>query len=93
MIIALDNVLPAQGQLQELLASVEENGSESGLVYETYCQSRCVVAAYDKGRLVGLGRLADESGAGNHYEFTVLQDYKNRDIEAYMRKLLSIQRI
>lgn len=93
MIIALDNVPPAQGQFQELLASVRDNGNESGLAYEAYCQSRCVIAAYDKGRLVGLGRLDDGAGTDPSFQITVLQDYKDTNVETYMRKLLSAQRV
>ncbi|MCS7460800.1 hypothetical protein N0M98_11655 [Paenibacillus doosanensis] len=93
MIIALENEPPAQGQFEELLATVTEDGMNAGLLYETYCQSRYVVAAYDQGRLVGLGRVTDESGTCGEYQITVLQDYQSRDIETYMRKLLSMHRL
>ncbi|WP_282937113.1 hypothetical protein [Paenibacillus sp. RC67] len=92
MIIALENEPPAQGQFEQLLASVEAHESDAELLYKTYCQSPYVIAAYDKGRLVGIGRVTTGTEAPNGMQITVLEDYRCHEIEANIRRLLSIHR-
>ena len=92
MIIALENEPPAQGQFEQLLASIEDHVSDAELLYRTYCQSPYVIAAYDKGRLVGIGRVAEEANTQSGVQITVLEDYRCHEIEANIRRLLSIHR-
>ncbi|WP_036746364.1 hypothetical protein [Paenibacillus sp. UNC451MF] len=92
MVIALENEPPAQGQFEQLLASVEEHESNAELLYQTYCQSSYVIAAYDKGRLIGVGRVTGKTDANHELQITVLEDNRYREIEACMRRLLSIHR-
>ncbi|MDF2960095.1 MAG: hypothetical protein K0S39_1830 [Paenibacillus sp.] len=93
MKIALDNELPGLNQYQELLSSIDDNVVDAGQQYEAYCKSRYVLAAYDQGRLVGIGRVADESETDQACHITLLHHYEGRDIDTYMRKLLSVNRI
>jgi len=92
LIIALENEPPAQGQFEQLLASVEDHAADAELLYKTYCQSPYVIAAYDKGRLVGIGRVTGESDGQGGLQITVLEDYRCHEIEANIRRLLSIHR-
>jgi GNAT superfamily N-acetyltransferase len=94
--IELDHNPPLQSDYQELLASIMEEDKEAKLVqYEDFCQSFNVVAAYDQGRLVGLGRAAEQVRNSTNERLqchiTVLQQYRGRDIGSYMRKLLSVR--
>ncbi|TDG00427.1 hypothetical protein [Paenibacillus piri] len=93
MKIALDNVLPGLPEYQELLSSIDADGADAGQQYEAYRNSRYVLAAYDQGRLVGIGRVADEGEAGQACHITLHQNYRGRDVDLYMRKLLSVNRI
>ncbi|ALS23509.1 MULTISPECIES: GNAT family N-acetyltransferase [Paenibacillus] len=88
MKIALHNELPGEAQFQQLIDSVSAHSGQSGeFSYESYSHSDRVIAAYDQGRLVGLGRLVDADQS--RIEITVLPGYQGREIEGYMRKLLT----
>lgn len=88
MKIALHNELPGEAQFQQLINSVSAHTAQCGTsAYESYIHSDRVIAAYDQDQLVGLGRLV--ASDHNHIEVTVLPDYKGREIEGYMRKLLA----
>lgn len=88
MKIALHNELPGEAQFQQLINSVSAHSGQSGnFSYESYSHSDRVIAAYDQGQLVGLGRLVDADR--NSIEITVLPGYQGREIEEYMRKLLT----
>lgn len=88
MKIALHNELPGEAQFQQLIDSVYAHSGQSGTsVYESYSHSDRVIAAYDQGQLVGLGRLVDSDQ--HSIEITVLPGYQGREIEGYMRKLLA----
>ncbi|SFL13347.1 hypothetical protein SAMN03159341_103406 [Paenibacillus sp. 1_12] len=91
--IELDNKCPLQSDYQELLASIlEENHNANVLQYETFCQSFNIIAAYDQGKLVGLGRAVEQMDHPKPAcDITILQQYRNREIDSYMRKLLSIR--
>jgi hypothetical protein len=94
--IKLDNECPLQSDYQDLLASIlAEDHDANVLQYETFCQSYSIIAAYDQDKLVGLGRAVehmDGSKSGSPaYELTVLQQYRNREVDSYMRKLLSVR--
>ncbi|NHN29280.1 GNAT family N-acetyltransferase [Paenibacillus agricola] len=94
--IELEHKLPLQSDYQQLRASIMKEDQEANLIqYEDYCHSFLVVAAYDQGRLVGLGRAAklvgDSPNEEQRYDIAVLQQYRGRDVGNYMRKLLSVQ--
>ncbi|NOU91805.1 hypothetical protein GC093_00940 [Paenibacillus sp. LMG 31456] len=93
MKIALNNELPGLNEYRELLSSMEDNSLDAGQQYEQFCNSRYVLAAYDQGRLVGIGRVAEESEANQVCHITMLQNYRGRDVDTYMRKLLFVNRI
>ncbi|MCR8636545.1 MULTISPECIES: hypothetical protein [Paenibacillus] len=93
MKIALDNELPGLNEYKQLLSSMEDNSMDAGQQYEQYCNSRYVLAAYDQGRLVGIGRVADENEVNQTCHITMLQNYRVRDVDTYMRKLLFANRI
>ncbi|WP_165842292.1 GNAT family N-acetyltransferase [Paenibacillus xerothermodurans] len=92
MKIALDTALPDQQHYAELVASLNENGMESPLEYSHFCRSRYVLAAYDQDKLVGMGMVEENNHAGAGYRMAVHPRYRGRDIEHYMRKLLSVNR-
>ncbi|MED4602133.1 hypothetical protein P9314_15700 [Paenibacillus validus] len=90
MKIALHNELPGEAQFRQWIDSMA--GEADGFPvfeYETICQSGRIIAAYDQERLVGLGRLSDNNAA-SQMEFSILPEYRNREIEMYMRKLLPV---
>jgi hypothetical protein len=89
MKIALDNELPGLTQCQELLSSINDEQLNADQLYAEYCKSRYVVAAYDQGKLVGIGRIADECEAEQACQIALLQNYRGRDVDIYMRKLLA----
>jgi len=93
MKIALDNQLPGFKEYQELFFSVYDNAADAGQQYEDFCKSRYVLAAYDQGKLVGVGRVADEHDAEQSCHITLLHHYRGRDVDSYMRKLLAANRI
>lgn len=89
MKIALHNELPEEAQFRQWMDTMA--GEAEGLPvfeYETICKSERVIAAYDQERLIGLGMLTDN--AASHMEFSILPEYRNREIEMYMRKLLPV---
>lgn len=93
MKIALDNVAPTQDAFQQMLSCMkEESGTDADLQYDIYCSSPYVIAAYDQGKLVGVGRVAAEHETQNGCQIAVLNPYRGREIEDYMRKLLSVHR-
>ncbi|MBP1156813.1 MULTISPECIES: hypothetical protein [unclassified Paenibacillus] len=88
MKIALHNQLPGEEQFQQLIESVFAHSDQCGaFAYETYSHSDRVIAAYDQEQLVGLGCLVNSDQ--HSIEITVLPGYKGREIEGYMRKLLT----
>jgi hypothetical protein len=93
MKIALDTELPDQNQYAELVASLRANDTDAALDYNRFCQSRYVLAAYDQGRLVGMGMVEEGSSVGVGYQMTVLPKYRGCDLEQYMRKLLTVNRV
>ncbi|MFH5185930.1 hypothetical protein ACHHV8_26625 [Paenibacillus sp. TAB 01] len=94
MKIALDNVAPTQDAFEQMLSCMKEGrGTDAALQYEVYCSSPYVIAAYDQGKLVGLGRVASGDEAAGGCDIKVLDPYRGREIEDYMRKLLSVHRI
>jgi hypothetical protein len=90
MKILLQNELPAEAQIQQLIDTVTDCVMSDSTAYEACCRSGRVMAAYDDQRLVALGRLVDGSTGPQQFQFTVLPDYKERDIDTYMRKLLML---
>jgi hypothetical protein len=93
MKIALDTELPDQNQYAELVASLQKNETDAVLDYNRFCHSRYVLAAYDQGRLVGMGMVEEGDSAGAGYQMTVLPKYRGCDLERYMHKLLSVNRV
>lgn len=94
MKIALDNAAPSQEAFQQMLSCMGDgSGTDADLQYEIYCSSPYVIAAYDQGKLVGLGRVAARNEAVSGCHIRVLEPYRGREIEEYMRKLLSAHRI
>ncbi|TVY07671.1 hypothetical protein [Paenibacillus cremeus] len=90
MKIALHKELPAETQVQQLIDSITEP-AEAGMSAHEICTSNAsVIAAYDEERLVALGRLVDGCTGPQAFKFAVLPDYKERQIERYMRKLLML---
>lgn len=92
MKIALHNELPAPAQIQQLINSISDTEFSSDTNCDTYMQSPKVIAAYDQERLVALGRLVSKDEAAE-LEVAVLPDYRGREIEEHMRKLLHIRSI
>ncbi|UUZ92964.1 hypothetical protein LJK87_48330 [Paenibacillus sp. P25] len=89
MKIALHNELPAEGQFRQLVESLSgQEGPAEVPGYETFCQCKRVIAAYDQGRLVAIGGVADacDCGVASGFRFTVVPDYRSREIDAYMKK-------
>lgn len=95
MKIALDSGLPAEGQFRELAEAI---AAQQGLrteapAYKTYCECSRVIAAYDRERLVAIGGVTEnpaQDGASSRFCFSVVPDYETRDIDEYMRKLLTV---
>ncbi|MBU7318584.1 hypothetical protein [Paenibacillus oleatilyticus] len=91
MKIALHNELPGEAQFQQLIDSVSERtGERRPLAYEALCDGGPVIAAYDQGVLVGLGRLVGDGIGQQAFECKIKPGYERREIEAYMRKLLAV---
>lgn len=95
MMIALQKALPEAEQFRQLMESMSGNTPADLPVYEAFCQCTEVIAAYDQERLVALGGVAKSCGYGEAagFQFTVMPDYRGRDIEAYMKKLLAVQNV
>lgn len=105
MKIAFDYALPDHDKIRSLLAASGLEGKWDTGRFLGGCKDSCrIVAAYDRERLVGLGKLArggcDEIGGSYSYgpedkseiegtlDIVVLPDYRNRDIMSIMFKLL-----
>lgn len=92
MKIALHNELPAPEQFQRLIQSISESDVPADAAkYDIYKESPHVIAAYDQEQLVALGRLVARGEAASELEFAVSPNYKGREIEENMRRLLQIR--
>ncbi|WP_426449208.1 hypothetical protein ACP26L_30515 [Paenibacillus sp. S-38] len=96
MKIALHNERPEEAQLRRLMDDLAVEAGDQPLLQESEAgRGGRVIAAYDSGRLIGIGRLVDSSAGAEAggFECTLLPSYTGREIESSMRKLLSARRI
>ncbi|AFH65366.1 hypothetical protein ACVNS2_32120 [Paenibacillus caseinilyticus] len=94
MKIALHNERPEEAQLRRLMDDLAvEAGVQPHLEEPVADRSGRVIAAYDCGRLIGVGRLVDTGAEAGSFECTLLPSYSGREIESSMRKLLSARRM
>lgn len=84
--IAYTSVMPYEPDLSALMESVQ---STSSAVNMTSSGVRRTISAYDGDRLIGFGK-AVSAEVGVSANVWVLDEYRNRDVERVIGKLLSL---
>ncbi|GAA3402499.1 hypothetical protein ACFFNY_04485 [Paenibacillus hodogayensis] len=97
MNIAFDDTLPEKAKVAALIEASGLTGQwDAGRFFGEAQEEYRVISAYDRDRLVGIGRILEEGRSEDEgqsrFDIVVMPDYRHRDIVGTMFRLLNRRR-